>query len=431
MIKDSVLSSEQALDEYFTSLLDEEGLLLSAEAEALDAKKRVTEDAQADSVDPTVSVNVEKREIDLTDDVAPEDDIPHSEPSEYSVESTSLAQSPEGLESEQESFDLDPQPEVQPEPIPSYTETVYNEFEAPDLEDVQRLLSQLESTNIADEPEIDELIGQNTVEIATLSAEEPEITVVDKTAVEDVDVVTQFEPDEIQEWAVDEPEVVFAEPDIASEEPEIVISEPEINVDEPEIAKVDSAPEVQQPIVEEKVEEPEVETKVEAQTETGGDSEDTWHTVARHEAFQVLYFDVNNVTFAVPLDELGGIHRKNEELNHLIGRPDWYLGLQTSRKDQLDVVDTARWVMSEKLVDNSHRENYEYIVMLGESHWGLAANQLMGTEWLEPEKVRWRESAGKRPWLAGMVKEKMCALIHVEELVSMLNAGLDVKALDS
>lgn len=431
MIKDSVLSSEQALDEYFTSLLDEEGLLSSAEVEALDAKTRVTEDTLAESDNPSDSVIVDKPDLDIAGDVASEDDIPLSESTDYSLESPSIDESPEGLESEQESFNLDPQPEVQPEPIPSYTETVYNEFEAPDLEDVQRLLSQLESTNIADEPEIDELIGQNTVEIATLSAEEPKVAVVDKTAVEEV--VTQFEPDEIQEWAVDEPEVAIAELDIAIAEPEIVVSEPEINVDEPEITKSESAPEVQRPIVEDKVEEPEVEvaTEVEAQTETGGGSEDTWHTVARHEAFQVLYFDVNNVTFAVPLDELGGIHRKNEELNHLIGRPDWYLGLQTSRREQLDVVDTARWVMSEKLVDDSHRENYEYIVMLGESHWGLAANQLMGTEWLEPEKVRWRESAGKRPWLAGMVKEKMCALIHVEELVSMLNAGLDVKALDS
>ncbi len=33
--------------------------------------------------------------------------------------------------------------------------------------------------------------------------------------------------------------------------------------------------------------------------------------------------------------------------------------------------------------------------------------------------------------LAGMVKEKMCALIHVEALITMLNAGLDVKALDN
>ncbi len=34
-------------------------------------------------------------------------------------------------------------------------------------------------------------------------------------------------------------------------------------------------------------------------------------------------------------------------LNHLIGRPAWYLGLQTNRDSQPDVVDTAKWVMAE------------------------------------------------------------------------------------
>jgi purine-binding chemotaxis protein CheW len=68
--------------------------------------------------------------------------------------------------------------------------------------------------------------------------------------------------------------------------------------------------------------------------------------------------------------------------------------------------------------------------MLGESFWGLACGELKGTELIAPNEVRWRETAGKRPWLAGMVKEKMCALIHVEALIRMLNAGQDVKALD-
>jgi purine-binding chemotaxis protein CheW len=50
---------------------------------------------------------------------------------------------------------------------------------------------------------------------------------------------------------------------------------------------------------------------------------------------------------------------------------------------------------------------------------------------VRPEQVRWREVPGKRPWLAGMVKEKMCALIHVEALIEMLQSGLDVKALNN
>ncbi|TNF14449.1 MAG: chemotaxis protein CheW, partial [Vibrionaceae bacterium] len=103
---------------------------------------------------------------------------------------------------------------------------------------------------------------------------------------------------------------------------------------------------------------------------------------------------------------------------------------QTNRDAQLDVVDTAKWVMAEKLRDDSYKADYQYIVMLGESMWGLACTKLLGTELLNSEKVRWREQVGKRPWLAGMVKEKMCALVHVEALIAMLNAGLDVKALD-
>jgi purine-binding chemotaxis protein CheW len=38
--------------------------------------------------------------------------------------------------------------------------------------------------------------------------------------------------------------------------------------------------------------------------------------------------------------------------------------------------------------------------------------------------VQWREQKGKRPWLAGMVKQRMCALIDVYQLVTMLNQGL-------
>lgn len=153
---------------------------------------------------------------------------------------------------------------------------------------------------------------------------------------------------------------------------------------------------------------------------------DNWsQQIHQGDEFQALFFEVNGVTFAVPLTELGGIHQLGD-VNRLLGRPPWYLGLMSSREHQLDVVDTACWVMPDKLDGEEYREQYKYVVVLGESSWGLACNTLLGTETLSEHSVRWREKAGKRPWLAGMVKEKMCALIHVSELISMLKAGLDV-----
>ncbi|RBM43863.1 chemotaxis protein CheW [Vibrio tarriae] len=293
-------------------------------------------------------------------------------------------------------------PAVQSVPNKSYFDTEVEELELPNLEDVQRLLSQLESSNPVADLDLEHILEENTAKIAKIDPVVQPCSVVE----------------EIQDWEI---ETSYVEPDI--ETPESVIE----NDLEPEYVDAESESEI---AIETSVEEPVAETQATPETQAGCNKLGTWTNTIREKDFQVLYFDVNGVTFAVPLDELGGIHRMTT-LNHLIGRPAWYLGLQTNRDSQLDVVDTAKWVMAEKLHDESYKQAYQYIVMLDESAWGLASTQLMGTELLSTEKVRWREQVGKRPWLAGMVKEKMCALIHVQALIAMLNAGLDVKALEN
>lgn len=294
------------------------------------------------------------------------------------------------------------QPIDEPQPLParqrsadSYIEQELVEFELPNLDDVQRLLSQLENNNPVADLDLEVVMAENTAQIAQ--------TVIE-TSVE-----------EIQEWEIEEA--------LVEADPVTTVKEPEMFVEQPSPQPLVVEPEV--------IVEPEIANDMlvseEPQPDPFGIGQ--WQCSVREQNFQVLYFDVNGVTFAVPLDELGGIHRKTT-LNHLIGRPAWYLGLQTNRDSQLDVVDTAKWVMSDKLADDTYKKEYQYIVMLDNSLWGLACTKLLGTEWLSSDKVRWREQVGKRPWLAGMVKEKMCALIHVNALIAMLNAGLDVQALD-
>ncbi|MGC9403611.1 chemotaxis protein CheW [Vibrio genomosp. F10 str. 9ZC157] len=306
-------------------------------------------------------------------------------------------------------LESEPEPELEPEPQPeAQTEKRFyklhdDDIAVPNLEDVERLLQQLESSNPVAELDLDEILEQNTRQIAAEKEAKAEREVQDWTVVEEP-VVDDVLIDETVSLQVEE--TAFVEPVIEAP----IVEEPVHQVQE---------------IVDQHVD---IETDI-AVEQANESPAKVWQSTKRTEDFQVLYFDVNGVMFAVPLDELGGIHRLGT-LSHLIGRPGWYLGLQTSKENQLDVVDTAEWVMSEKLSDDSHKDHYQYIVMLGESMWGLASTELKGTESLNTDKVRWREMAGKRPWLAGMVKEKMCALIHVEELIAMLNAGLDVKALD-
>lgn len=143
----------------------------------------------------------------------------------------------------------------------------------------------------------------------------------------------------------------------------------------------------------------------------------------RENNFQAMFFDVAGLTVAVPLIQLGGIHNV-DKVTGLMGKPDWFSGVMIHREEKINVVDTARWVMPEKcddvLIDSL---NYQYVIMLNNSDWGLMAEKLVDTVTLEPEDVKWAEDNNKRPWLAGLVKNRMCALLDVESLITLLNDG--------
>ena len=158
--------------------------------------------------------------------------------------------------------------------------------------------------------------------------------------------------------------------------------------------------------------------------ENNTDDVEDWKNIDVEDEFQVLFFELNNVTFAVPLTDLGGIFHLDETLNFLMGKPKWFSGVMKSQSRLYNIVNTALWL---KLDHNVENLEYTHYVALGSTSWGLSCENLLGTENLKKEQVRWREKKGSRPWLAGMVKKKMCALIHADELVKLLNQGIDIQ----
>jgi purine-binding chemotaxis protein CheW len=142
--------------------------------------------------------------------------------------------------------------------------------------------------------------------------------------------------------------------------------------------------------------------------------------------FQAMYFSVAGLIIAVPLIELGGIHKVNKT-NAMMGKPDWFKGVMLHRDDKINVVDTALWVMPEKCDEKLIEAlNYQYIIMLNNSSWGLMAEHLVDTVVLKHEEVKWLDETNKRPWLAGLVKDKMCALLDVNALITLLDEGFNI-----
>lgn len=150
-------------------------------------------------------------------------------------------------------------------------------------------------------------------------------------------------------------------------------------------------------------------------------------TAKSKDSFQAMFFKVAGLTVAVPLVELGGIHSMAETTS-LVGKPNWFKGVMLNRDEKINVVDTALWVMPEKCNDELLNSlNYQYIIMLNDSQWGLTAEHLIDTVTLNENDVKWLDSPSKRPWLAGLVKERMCALLDVEALIQLLNDGVNIR----
>ena len=54
----------------------------------------------------------------------------------------------------------------------------------------------------------------------------------------------------------------------------------------------------------------------------------------------------------------------------------------------------------------------------------------MSADTIDKSKVNWRQKTGKRPWLAGVVKDKMCGILNIDALISLLDKGLNCPRFD-
>lgn len=142
--------------------------------------------------------------------------------------------------------------------------------------------------------------------------------------------------------------------------------------------------------------------------------------------FECLIFKVAGLKLAVPLVALGAIHRMDQELTPLVGRPDWFLGLLPVGDKNIRVVDSALWIMPERY-NETVKDGYRFVIRLDSSDWGMACDSVAQSFTISPDEVRWRTDRGKRPWLAGTVIDHMCALMDVAAVSRLLDTAEKTK----
>ncbi len=143
--------------------------------------------------------------------------------------------------------------------------------------------------------------------------------------------------------------------------------------------------------------------------------------------FQALLFSIAGLKLAVPLNELHGILEWGDEyISEFPGHACWYLGLIRNQGVNVPVVDTLQQVVPENRWPKNYlkERKFKHIILIDNSHWGLACETVVEVINLKAESVKWRSSRTKRRWLHGTVIDHMCALLDTGEFAAMLKTGV-------
>jgi len=244
-------------------------------------------------------------------------------------------------------------------------------------------------------------------------------------------LVTATQPQQVEKTIVI-PEHIETSSDVSIVENDAV----EVNTVENDTETIEVQAEVKEVIAVEVEKEKEKEKEVENETTVAIDSaqvelvaidqstaqlidKESWSS----QGVECLVFSVCGLKLAVPLLYLGGVHEVGtDDVKPLMGQPNWYLGMVHRDEQNLQVIDTASFIMAERN-QSLAEQGYKYLIQLEKSPWAIACQSIDDTVRLEASEIKWRGDRGKRAWLAGTVIEKMCALIDVSGLLQRVESS--------
>lgn len=143
---------------------------------------------------------------------------------------------------------------------------------------------------------------------------------------------------------------------------------------------------------------------------------------SQHE-FQALFFKLDNLILATPLTELLRTIKIEKKLTSIPGQPSWFMGLLDTNERSVGILDTGQLIFGKTIGQQRDREKqpFESILISNDGKWGLVCDEILSIGKVEPEKVRWRTSRSKRPWLIGTAIEELTAIVDINQLLPSKN----------
>ena len=141
------------------------------------------------------------------------------------------------------------------------------------------------------------------------------------------------------------------------------------------------------------------------------------------DSLPVQLFTVAGLKLAVPLERVESMLSSQAGLTTIAEDTGLVLGTVTCNGKVARVVDTARLLLPQeragKLATDTDART-RHLLILDDGDWALACSEVEEPVVLAEGDITRRTSAGRRPWLAGMVSSRGCALLDIDGVLRLL-----------
>ncbi|GEM_PF-2113322 len=140
----------------------------------------------------------------------------------------------------------------------------------------------------------------------------------------------------------------------------------------------------------------------------------------QHSDFLALFFKVNNLPLATPLQDLSRTIDLPEEIGQLPNQPAMVIGYIQNQGDQVVLLDTPFLFKRDvrKIKQQHDTSSYKKALIIRNSHWGIVCDEVSAVVKLEFNEIQWRRSKVDKPWLLGIATDQLRSLIDLNRLIA-------------
>jgi len=139
------------------------------------------------------------------------------------------------------------------------------------------------------------------------------------------------------------------------------------------------------------------------------------------EPFQALFCQAGAWALALPVKALGAITNFPENLRNREFSASGKIGAFMYRNRFIPIFDLGTKVAVAGVSKTVGHKPKQFVVLSPDYTYGFAVEAVHGIQWVNPHEVSWGKEASDSSWCLGIIKEKLTAVIGLDNLATLLS----------